>query len=235
MTSAQALHETLVHPARAMPQVAESGRFLPALAAATAAALLLAAAAVPRLDFARAAADAFDRSPEAAQKTPHQREEAIATARKFGAVAGYASALLGPSLMALGAAVALWLGFKIAGGQPAFRATFAVASFAQLPGALQQLLALPAVLRAHALDPALLPRILPSSAGALLPAGATGPGASFLFALDLFGLWAVALVALGMARAAQVSPRRAVATAALLWLAWVALFKVALPGLGGPR
>ena len=235
MTSAQALYDTLVHPARAMPQVAESGRLLPALVAATAAAVLLAAVAVPRLDFARAAADAFDRRPDVAQMTPHQREEAIATARKVGAVAGYAGALFGPSLMALGAAVALWLGFKIAGGQPAFRATFAVASFAQLPGAVQQLLTLPAVLRADALDPTLLPRILPSSAGAVLPAGATGPGASLLFALDLFGLWTVALMALGMARAAQVSPRRAVATAALLWLAWVALFKVALPGLGGAR
>ena len=235
MTSAQALHDTLVHPARAMPQVAESGRLLPALLAATAAAVLLAAAAVPRLDFARAAAEAFDRGPDAAQMTPHQREQAIATARKLGTVAGYAGALLGPSLMALGAAVALWLGFKIAGGQPGFRSTFAVASYAQLPGAVQQLLTLPAVLRAEALDPILLPRLLPSSAGALLPVGAAGPGASFLFALDLFGLWTVALVALGMARAAQVSPRRAVVTASLLWLAWVAVFKVALPGLGGAR
>jgi len=235
MPPVQALYQTLVHPASAMPQVAESGRFVPALAAATAAAILFAVVAVPRLDFGKVAADVLDRAPDAAQMTPHQREDAVAAARKIGAVAGYAGALLGPTFMALGAAVALWLGFKIAGGQPGFRPTFAVASHAQLPGALQQLLALPAVLRAEVVDPTLLPRLLPSSAGALLPAGATGPGASFLFALDLFGLWTVALMALGMARASQVSRGRAVATTVLLWLAWVAVFKVALPGLGGVK
>jgi hypothetical protein len=198
--------------------------------------VIFAAVAVPRLDFARAADEALDRRPDAAQMTPHQREEALVTARKIGAVAGYAGALFGPSLMALGSAVALWLGFKIAGGQPAFRPTFAVASFAQLPGAVQQLLALPAVLRAEALDPTLLPRVLPSSAGALLlPVGATGPGAALLLALDLFALWTVALTVLGMSRAAQVSRRRAAATTALLWVAWVAVFRVALPAMGGSR
>ncbi len=235
MSPAQALYQSLVQPDRAMPQVAESGRFLAALLAATAAAVLLAAVAVPRLDFARAASAALDRRPDAAQLTSHQREEAIATARKVGAVAAFAGALFGPAAWALGGAIALWLGFKLAGGHPGFRSTFAVASFAQLPGAVHRLLSLPAVLRTGTVDPVELPRILPSSAGALLPAGASGPGASALFALDLFALWAVALVALGMAQAAQVSRRRAATTTILLWLAWVAVFEVALPGLRGPR
>ncbi|HEY6105943.1 MAG TPA: YIP1 family protein [Anaeromyxobacteraceae bacterium] len=235
MSSAQALYDTLVRPGRAMPQVAESARFLPALVAATAVALVFAAVAVPRFDFGKAALDALDRRPDAAQMTQHQREDVVATAHKVGAVAGYAGSALGPTLFALGAAVALWLGLKLAGGTPAFRPTFAVASFAQLPGAVHQLLLLPAVLRSGPIDPTLVPRLLPSSAGALLPAGAAGPGASFLFALDLFSLWTVALMALGMASAARVSRGRAVATTVLVWLAWVAVFKVALPQLGGAR
>ena len=233
MSSAQALYDTLVHPARAMPQVAESGRFLPALVAATAAAVLFAVLSVPRFDFGKAAIDALDRRPDAAQMTPHQREEAVATANKIGAVAGYAGAVFLPTAMALGAAFALWLGFKLAGGAPAFRPTFAVASFGQLPGAVHQLLLLPAVLRAEALDPSVVPRLLPSSAGALLPAGVTGPIAAFLQAIDLFSLWSVALMVLGMASAARVSRGRAVATTLLLWLAWVAVVRVALPRLGG--
>ena len=235
MPTVQALYLSLVDPGRAMPEVARSGRFLPALIAATAAAVLSAAATVPRLDFARAADEALDRGPDAAQMTPRQREDAVAAARKLGSVGRYAGALFGPALSALGAAAALWLGFAIAGGKPAFRPTFAVASFAQLPGALRQLLAVPAALRAQAIDPVELPRLVPSSLGALLPPGSSGPGASFLFALDLFALWAVAMVALGMAQAAQVSRRRAAATTALLWLAWVAVFEVALPRLGGAR
>lgn len=235
MPPVQALYDTLVHPARAMPQVAESGRFLPALVAVTAAALLFAVLAVPRFDFARAAVDQLERRPDSAQMTPHQREEAIATVTKIGAVTGYAGALVGPALMALGAAVALWLGFKLAGGTPAFRPTFAVASFGQLPGAVHQLLLLPAVLRAGSVDPTAVPRLLPSSLGALLPPGASGPGASFLLAVDLFSVWSVALLALGMAAAARVSRRRAAVTTTLLWLAWVAVFRVALPGMGGAR
>lgn len=235
MLPAQALYQSFADPGRAMPEIARSGRFLPALLAATAAALLSAAVAVPRLDFARAADEAIDRNPDAAQMTPRQREDAVAAARKLGALGAYAGALFGPALSALGAAVALWLGFTIAGGKPGFRSTFAVASFAQLPGALQQLLAVPAALRAETIDPVQLPRIVPSSLGALLPPGASGPGASFLFALDLFGLWAVALAALGMTQAAQVSRKRAAATTVLLWLAWVGVFKVALPQLGGAR
>lgn len=235
MSPAQALYDTLVHPGRAMPEVAGSGRFLPALVAATAAAVLFAVLAVPRLDFARAAGEALDRREDGAQLTLHQREEAIATARKIGTVASYAGALFGPALASLGAAVALWLGLRLAGGAPGFRPSLAVASFAQLPGAVHQLLSLPAVLRSEAIDPALLQRLLPSSAGALLRAGATGPGASALFALDLFSLWSVALAALGMAAAARVSRGRAAVTVGLLWLAWAALFRVALPALGGAR
>ncbi len=235
MPPAQALYQSFVDPGRAMPEIARSGRFLPALLAATAAALLSAAVAVPRLDFARAAHEAIDRGPDAAQMTPRQREDAVAAARKLGALGAYAGALFGPALSALGAAVALWLGFTIAGGKPGFRSTFAVASFAQLPGALQQLLAVPAALRAETIDPVQLPRIVPSSLGALLPPGASGPGASFLFALDLFALWAVALAALGMTQAAQVSRKRAATATLLLWLAWVGVFKVALPQLGAAR
>ncbi|HEU4383118.1 MAG TPA: YIP1 family protein [Anaeromyxobacteraceae bacterium] len=235
MSLAQALYDTLVHPSRAMPQVAESGRFLPSLAAATAAGVLFAALAVPRFDFDRAAEKALDQKPDAAQMTPHQREEAIATARTIGGAAAYAGAAFAPALLALGGAVALWLGFKLGGGTPAFRPTFAVASCGQLPGAVHQLLLLPAVLKSEALDPSLVPRLLPSSAGALLPAGASGPGAAFLFSIDLFSAWAVALVIVGMAPAARVSHTRAAVTTILLWLAWVAVFKVALPGLGGNR
>ena len=233
MSAAQSLVETFVHPASAMSRVAEQRRFVPALAAATLVAIVFALAAVPRLDFRSAAAVKVDRSPDAAQMTPHQREEALAAAGKLGAVAGYAGAVFGPGLAALLSGFALWLGFKVAGGRPDFRAALAVASFALLPGALRSLLALPAVLRLESIPPPELSRLLPSSPGALLPPGASGPLASFLYSLDAFSLWAVALAALGMARAAQVSRLRAAATTAVLWLAWVALFEVALPSLRG--
>ena len=83
--------------------------------------------------------------------------------------------------------------------------------------------------------PEQLGTLLPSSLGLLLPADTTGPLASFLGAVDLFSLWAVWLVAAGMAGVAKVSRRRALITTTVLWLAYVAVFRVALPALGGAR
>jgi hypothetical protein len=104
-----------------------------------------------------------------------------------------------------------------------------------VPGAIAALLAMPAVLSRRRIAPAELDRLLPASLGALLPAGATGPLASLLWSIDLFSLWAVALVAAGMASVAGVSVRRAAVTVAVLWASHVAVLKVALPALGGAR
>jgi len=233
MSPSEAVSETFVSPFRGLPALAERRSFLPALAASTLAALLLAAAAVPRLDFERAAADAFDRAPDAAQATPHQREQALLSARKAGAVREYGAALLGPALAALGAAAFLWLGLRVAGGRPDFPGTFSVASYALLPIGLRALLSIPAALHRERIPVADAGRLLPSSLGAFLPVDARGPLADLLHSVDLFSLWSVALCAVGMAAVARVSHRRAAVAAALLWLGWVGVVKVALPSLAG--
>ncbi len=89
--------------------------------------MLFAALAVPRLDIARTAADALDRGPDAAQMIPHQREEAVATARKVGAVFGYAGALLGPTLRALGAVGARDV-YQVPASIPAWAVVLSLAS-----------------------------------------------------------------------------------------------------------
>jgi hypothetical protein len=231
MSPYEALSETFVSPIRGLPALAGRRSFLPALAASTLAALFLAAAAVPRLDFERAAADAFDRAPGAPLATPHEREQALVTARKAGAVRAYGSALLGPALAALGAAAFLWLGLRVAGGRPAFPATFSVAAYALLPVALRELLSIPAALHQERIPVEDAGRLLPSSLGALLPVGARGPLPDLLHAMDLFSLGSLALCAVGMSAVARVSLRRAALAAALLWLGYVGVVKVALPSL----
>lgn len=233
MSPSQARSETLASSSRLLPALAERRSFLPALAASTLAALLFAAAAVPRLDFERAAADAFDRAPDASQATPHQREQALVSARRAGAVREVAGALAGPALAALGAAAFLWLGLRVAGGRPEFPGALSVASYALLPVSLRALLSIPAAIRRDRIPLADAGRLLPSSLGALLPVGARGPLADLLYSVDLFSLWSVALCAVGMAAVARVSRRRAAFTVALLWLGWVAAVKVALPSLAG--
>ena len=76
---------------------------------------------------------------------------------------------------------------------------------------------------------------MPSSLAALLPDGASPPVLALAGAFDLFALWSLALVALGMASVADVSRRRALAVVVVLWASWVLLQRVALPGFTGGR
>jgi hypothetical protein len=220
-----ALVATLTRPDHGLAAVASRRRSLTALAVATLASLLFTAIAVPRIDFGREAG--APRGPEAEELTPHQQEEARLQATKIGAVAGYANALLGPALMVLGAALALWLAFKVAGTKPELKATVAVAAHAFLPLFLAQLLAVPAVLLKAPLGARDLPGLLPSSLAALLPAGASPVLSALASSFDLFTIWAVVLLVIGMAKVAGSTRRRAAAVVGLLWAAQIGVLKIA--------
>lgn len=230
MAIARLFLDALVSPARALAAAAERRTVLPPLVAATAASLLLSLALVPRIDFERAALDNLERQPDAAEITPHQREEKLDSARKLGAVAGYAGAALGPAASAFAAALFLWLAFRVAGARPAFAPTMAVAAWALLPRALESILLLPAALRNGSLAPEAVARLAPWSAAFWLGDGARPPVASLASSLNLFGLWSAALVCLGMASVAGTSRTRSAAVAVALWAA-VAAGGMALAGM----
>jgi hypothetical protein len=227
---------TLADPERGLAAVASRRRSLVALAAATFASLLFALAAVPRLDFS--ANVRHPQGPDAQEPTQFQQEEALAQAQKIGAVSTWAGAAVGPAFAAAASALLLFLAFKVAGARPALRGTFAVVAHAFLPLALARLLTLPAVLWKAPIPIDELPRLLPSSAAAFLPAGSPPALLGAASALDLFALWAAVLLVIGMAKVAGSSRRRAAAVVAVLWLAQVGLLRVALPALmarlGGP-
>jgi hypothetical protein len=222
---------TLTAPALGLAAAVERRRSLAAVVAATLAALAFASVAVPRVDYDAAAAAELARTPKQAEMTPHEREEAIATARKVAQIGDWAAAIAGPSLRALGLALALFIAFRVAGTRPPFRESFAVAAHGILPIALAQLLSIPAALARAPIPADQAATLLPSSPAALLPASAPPPLAGALGALDVFSLWAIALVATGMARASGASRRRATIVVALLYVAWVAVANVALPAL----
>jgi hypothetical protein len=215
---------TLTAPGRGLDAVATRRRSLTAVLAATLASLLVALVTVPRLDFTAAAdASGSDGQPP----TQHQVEEAQAQAAKLGAISGYAGAGFGPALAVLGTALCCWLAFKVAGTRPPLKATVAVTAHALLPLFLSQLLLLPAVLLKAPLPAADLPLLLPSSLAALLPAQASPLALAAASSLDLFTVWALILLVLGMAKVAGATRWRAAAVVAVLWLAQIALFKIA--------
>ncbi|BDG03265.1 YIP1 family protein [Anaeromyxobacter oryzae] len=196
-----------------------------------------AAVVVPRVDYGAAADAKLQPGPEGQEPTPFEREQAAVTARKLGQIAGWAGALALPSLLALAAAGFLALGFRVAGTRPPFRGTLAVVAHGMLPVWLGGLLAIPAAIVRAPIPPMQAGRLVPSSLAALLPPGAPPPLWAFLSAFDLFGLWSVALVALGMARLSGASRARAFTVTVVLFLAYVALLKVvpaAQLAAGGP-
>lgn len=215
---------TLTDPGRALAVAAERRRLLVALLAATAVSVLVSMVTVPRIDFAKGGPGL---GPEAAAMTQHQLEEAEAQAAKLGAIAGYAGSGFGPAFAMLGTGLACWLAFKVAGTRPGFKASLAVSAHALLPIFLAKLLTLPAVLARAPLGLDELPRLLPSSLASLLPAGASPLALAAASSLDLFTIWAVVLLVIGMAQVAGASRRRAAVVVAVLWLAQIAFLKLA--------
>jgi hypothetical protein len=220
----------LASPTRGFAAVVGRRRAAVALVLATAASLAAAAVVIPRIDYTDVARVEVRPGEE---PTPAQREEAARTARAIGEVKGYAGAVALPSLGALAAALLLFLGFRVAGTRPGFKETFAVTAHGMLPVWIGRLLAIPAAVARAPLRPDEAAALLPSSLAGLLPAGAPPPLAAAVSALDLFVLWALVLVTLGMARASGASRARAAAVTAILFLAAVAILKV-VPAAGGP-
>jgi hypothetical protein len=235
MSADRLAQSPLFHPTSQLPRAAEQRLYWVPLLLATAAALLFSIVAVPRVDFERAASDALDRSEGAAQMTPHDREVKLEQARKVAALAAYTGAAFGTAISALIAAMGVWLAFQVVGTKPGFPQTFTVMCWALLPGAIEAVLSVPALLARGTIQAEQLASILPTNLGVILPSSVTGPPALLLGAVDLFSLWSIWIVAAGMAGVAKVSRRRALVTVTVLWIAYVAVFRVALPTLGGAR
>lgn len=236
LTDGSIVLRTLSRPGAGLGALADRPRAAVALAIATALALSAAAVVVPRTDYGPGDA-AVERQADgqpAPEATQYQREQSAITARKLGQVGAWTGAAVLPALLASLAAVGLVVGFRVAGARASFGPSLAVTAHGMLPIWLARVLAVPAAV-AHAPVPAAeVARLLPSSAAALLPAGASPGLAGALGALDLFSLWAVWLIALGMARVTGTTRARALAVVVVLYAAFVAVFRVALPSAAAP-
>ncbi len=221
---------TLAEPGLGLAQAVTRRRALTALLVSTLAALIATAVILPHLDLAALAA--MKLRPD---MTPHERTEAIETAAKLNAVMAWGGAALGPAIQALFVGCFLWLGFWTAGARTGFKETFTVTAHGLLPNALRGLLMAPAAIVHAPVNPMELDKLLPSSVAAFLPPGLPAPAIAAASALDLFSLWSLYLVGTGMAKASDASRRRSFAVVAVLFVAYVALLKIApSAAAGGP-
>ncbi len=236
MSTAQLFRDTLLAPGRGLAAAGDSGKSFPPLVAATVASILFALVLVPRVDHERTVREQLATNPEGAQQmSPNDREVAVARAQKLGGLFTYGAGLFGPTVRALAVAFCLLAAFRVAGAKPSFPGALAVAAWGLLPLSLRDLLSLPALLRMHGIEAQEADRALPSSLAALLPSHLDGPLAGLAQAFDMFSLWSLALVTIGMAHVAAVRRRRALAVVLVLWGSYILLSHVARPGFAGGR
>jgi len=222
---------TLAEPGRGLAQALTRRRATTAILVGTLAALLSTAFVVPSLDMEKAAGGQL--RPD---MTPHEREEALATAAKLETVKQWATAAVSPALNATLLAVAFFLAFWLAGARTGFKDTLTVTAHAQLPIWLKALLSAPAAVAHAPVAPDAVAKLLPSSLAALLPGSLPPAAIAAAGALDAFTLWTAYLLGSGMAKASGASRRRAFVVTTVLFVAYVCLFKVipsAAPA-GGP-
>lgn len=232
MVTTRILTDVFVSPARGLAAAAEKKSILAPILIATVVSILFAAVLVPRVDWGKMAQDQLDRVGATAQLTPHEVEEKVATVRKLGAVSTYGGAAVGSAAIAVITAFFLWMGLRIAGARPVFLPTLAVASWGLLPGALAQLLLVPAVLAHPSVDPRTVGAMAPWSAAWFLPEGTKPQLLALATSVNLFSLWIAVLLAIGMAHVAQVSRARAGTVVGVLWALATALQMLAAGATG---
>ncbi len=174
---------------------------------------------IPRLDYERVIREAMEKR---GQVVSAERLESIVEGQKrIGSVIGYAWGALAPTVLTLLLA-AIFLGsFKAFGWDTTFRQAFGVTAHAFLPSVLGYLLAIPIILQREKINPADMGGLVKSNPGFLVERESAPAIHSLLSSIDLFSLWVLALLIVGLAAAAKVSRKQSAAVIVTLWLLFV--------------
>jgi len=174
----------------------------------------------------------IETSKQAAQQTPEQREQAIQIGAKFAPIVGYAIPIIVPVIYVIISAVLLGV-VKIMSAPTTFKQVFAVMSYSGITGIVFMLLAI-AVMFMKSPDDFDLQNPLAFNLGAALDPN----GSKFLYtlgtSLDVFVIWRIILIALGLKAAGgkNMSFTGALMAVLIPWLLWI-LCAAALAGLRG--
>jgi hypothetical protein len=152
-------------------------------------------------------------------------ERAAEVTERFGPVlvgVGLVGSVLGYLLIAL----VLWLGLRLAGGELTYLQGFSATLHGLIPAqALKPLIMIPVLLSVKSVDPQALQSgsVLQSNLAFLAPEGASRALVALLASLDVFTLWTVALLVLGMSLVGRVSKSASALVVVGAWIVWVGL------------
>ncbi len=197
------------------------------------------AAFASRVDPAAQVIAQMEESGELSKATDREVSEEVQKAQRVALVGGVAKGVFGMPLAVLLLAVLVRLAVWLIGKKSTFSAVFTAVSVAMLPIALAYLVSAFSALRQDVLAPQQSGQLLVTSLAQLLhPAS---PVAQKLLSLvELFKLWTVALLGLGLAEATKMHKGKGLALALTLYLLFSGLVSIGLPammqaGAGGPK
>jgi hypothetical protein len=221
----------LVSPVATFRSLAERPTWLPALLLVALAPLVGGLLALPKFDWEGVVRDQLEAS--GMDLTAQQIEQQVAVTEKIGPITTYLTPLT-MTIVQLLVALVFWGLFTLAGGQPGFKRSLAVASHGMLPLVVAQLLSIPVILGTETIgaDDIRTGSLLQSNLGAFAGDDSGPVVLAVLSSLDVFTIWTLILLAIGYRFAAGVKPATAALTVALAWLfGWVGI-KVGFAALG---
>ena len=185
------------------------------LAIATLLSLAATAALMPRIDFDTVVREAFAKRQIS---MPEDRmEQAIQTQKRIGTFFGYIWGLVGPTIIALLLALIYWVSFKAFGWDLKYRQSFGVTSHALLPYIGLSMLLILFVTRVDIVNPADLGDMTHTNLGFLVDRTTNPVLHSLAASLDVFTIWVLVLLVIGLAIAAKVSRKKAATVVLSLW------------------
>ncbi len=148
--------------------------------------------------------------------------ESLARAENFRSL-GVVAAALGPAAVTVFFAALFWLLWKLFGSDVMFVQTFGVTTHAFLPSALGGLLLLPPVLSRAKIDPRTVATLVRSNLSFLTDPVAHPVRASLLQSFDIFSLWTLALLVVGVSAATRTPRARTATVLIVLWILYIAV------------
>lgn len=175
--------------------------------------LVAAIVTIPRLDFETMSRQAM----EAKHISGAQMEQGLRIGIAIAKGIQYSIPILLIGILAV-AALLYWLGVRLLGGEATYQQVFSVVLYGFMPVVVRQLVKIPIVLTKHDLDPRAAETVVRSSPAFLVSFKSDPILFTLLSRLDLFAIWSLILIVIGLAAASRLSKAKTAGVVIVLWI-----------------
>ena len=205
----------LFSPIQTFEEIARKPDFIVPIIVIVIVGLAAAIATVPRIDFEAQARQQI----ESQNLSPAQAEQAMKVMKVALSVTKGAQYVAPVIIIGFLAVVALlyWLGSKMLGGVATYSHVFSVALYGFMPQVIKMLIKIPIVLTKHGLTQQTAETVVRSSPAFLVDFKDNPMLWAFLQRFDVFLLWSLVLMVIGLAAASRMSKAKSAAVVFVVW------------------